>query len=184
MRLYHGSNIENLNELKPHISEHKKSYIYFTTNKIIAAFYTVHCVERPYNWFPYGFNKSETPVYIEYYPNAMADVYKGKNGFIYECSNISNINNLTNIPGSYVNENTVMPEYCTRLNDVYEWLLEHERSGKLIIQRYDTLSKIQKSYSEEMLTKEIKDYKLHEIPNCSYSQFIMKRFPDVWNCTK
>ena len=77
MILYHGSSVPNLKELEPYISEHKKPYIYFSNNMAVAALYTVHKIERPYNWFPYGFNDNGVPIYTEYYPNALADVYSG-----------------------------------------------------------------------------------------------------------
>ncbi len=48
------------------------------------AFYLCNAVERPYYWFPYGFeNDSDISVYHELYPNALREVSEGVNGYIY-----------------------------------------------------------------------------------------------------
>lgn len=157
---YHGSSIKDLKTLLPCLSEHKQPYIYFATNPVVAAFYMVHIVERPYNWFTYGFSKSGIPVYTEYYPNALADVYSGKSGYLYECSKIDDIQNPTNINCVYTSENPVLIDKCTVFKDIYENLLEYEKHGKLIIQRYETLSSKMLAFINEVVQSEITDNNL------------------------
>lgn len=65
---YHGSSTKGLKVLLPYKSEHKKSYIYFSSNPIVAAFYMVHKVKRPHNWFPYGFSQSGIPTILNIIP--------------------------------------------------------------------------------------------------------------------
>ena len=59
MTFYHGSPVGGLNELKPFLSEHKKQYVYFTQNPVVALLYAVHSVDKPFSYYPYGFDKDD-----------------------------------------------------------------------------------------------------------------------------
>ncbi len=176
---YHGTSVGNLTELKPSISEHGKPYIYFSTNPVVALFYTVKAVEPPFNWFPYGF-KNGIPVYTEYYPDALADIYSGRQGFIYEFEKLNNIENPTDINCACVCKNSVKTEKFTEIHDVYEKMLEYEKSGDLIIERYESLSENRLENIENIIKSEIEEYNLKQNPECSYAKFILKKFPQWW----
>lgn len=178
--LYHGSSAGGLTELKPFLSEHGKPYIYFASNPVVALFYTVHAVERPYNWFPYGF-KNGIPVYNEYYPDALADVYKGKTGFLYEFESINGAENPTGINCACVCEKPVPVERVIEIPDVFEALVECEKRGQLIIERYDNLNAEQKSGIEKMIKSEIESCDLNSNPDCSYTKFLKSRFPNLFS---
>jgi hypothetical protein len=180
MIVYHGSSVADLTELQPHISEHKEPYIYFTNNIAVAALYTVHKVKRPYNWFPYGFDCHNIPVYNEYYPNALADVYNEKTGYIYPCSNIPDTENPTNINCAYVFKNPVKVDSCIILDDVYSALREYEKQGLLIVKRYEQLTGEQKDNIYKMIKNEIISNDLCYIPDCDYSKFLKVHFPKAW----
>lgn len=177
MNFYHGSNIKGLKGLLPFESEHKKPYIYFAQNPVVALFYSVKAVEKPYNWFPYGFNDDGVPVYTEYYPNAFADVYKNKTGYLYLCKNLTGLKNPTNINGAYVSEEPVVISACEEILDIYEKFLQWEREGLFIIRHYESLTDQQKQNLEKLMIGEIKDLRLLEKPNCSYSKFIKEKMP-------
>ncbi|HEY5523922.1 MAG TPA: hypothetical protein VIK26_01150 [Clostridium sp.] len=181
---YHGSSVKGLKTLLPYLSDHKQPYIYFATNPVVAVFYMIHIVERPYNWFTYGFSESGIPTYTEYYPNAMADVYSGKTGYLYECSKVDNIQNPTNINCAYVCETPMLIDKCTVFKNIYENFLEYEKQGKLIIQRYETLSLKKLSFINKVVQSEITDNNLKSNPNVDYSLFLKKHFPETWNNTK
>lgn len=181
MDFYHGTSIGGLHELKPFQSEHGKPYIYFSTNLVVAAFYTVHIVKRPNNWFPYGFDKNGLPCYTEYYENAMEDVYKSKSGYIYQCIEINNIENPTNINCAYVCEQPVPVCSVIKIKDMYEWFLEQEQNGKLRITRFRTLTETQRQFAKKMISEEIATWNLHNDPDSSYSKFISNRFPEIWD---
>ena len=183
MILYHGSSVPNLKELEPYISEHKKPYIYFSNNMAVAALYTVHKIERPYNWFPYGFNDNGVPIYTEYYPNALADVYRGQRGYIYQCRKTNDMSNPTNINCAYVCPKPVIVDKCITMDDVYMNLLKYEKEGMLIIRRFEDLPDGQRVNIKEQMQQEILNYDLLSMPECSYSRFIRERFPDVWENT-
>ena len=85
MILYHGRNTGNIKVLKPNQADHDRPYVYMSTMDVVAAFYLCNAVERPYYWFPYGFESgSNIPVYHELYPNALKEVSEGVSGYIYE----------------------------------------------------------------------------------------------------
>ncbi len=175
---YHGTSIGNLSELKPQISEHGEAYIYLTTDPVVALFYTVKAVEPPFNWYPYGF-KDGIPVYTEYYPDALADVYKGKRGYIYEFENVEEIRNPTNIGCACVCTEPLKTGKVIEIPDVYEKLLEHEKNGELIIERYSELSENKIDRIKNIIKSEIEKF---DLKNCfnSYSEFIKSRFTDLW----
>lgn len=141
----------------------------------------VHIVDRPYNWFPYGFSKSGVPMYTEYYPNAIADVYSGKTGYLYECSKIEGVQNPTKINCVYVCQKPALIDKCIEFKDIYERLLEYERQGEPIIQKYETLGPKMLSFISETVKNEIIKNNLKNKPDLSYSLFLRKHFPEVWD---
>lgn len=148
---------------------------------VVAAFYTVHRVERPYNWFPYGFDKNNIPVYSEYYPDALADVYKGKRGFIYICDGISGIQNPTDINCAYVCENNARVSDVIEISDMYDWFLEREKLGELKINRYENLTQKQKDSFGKIILSEIEENGFKTDSDCSYAKFLKEKFPDIWS---
>ena len=178
--LYHGSTEKGLTELKPCVSDHGKAYVYLTDNIVIAAFYTVRPVERPFMWYPYGF-MGDVPSYTEYYPEAMADVYKGKSGYIYECESPAETVNPTHIKCAYLSAETVKVHSVMVINDMYEWIAECEKSGEVIIQRYKDLSPGQLEFAHNMVKNEIIKYELKNKPESGYTRFLKEKFAEVWN---
>lgn len=181
MILYHGTSVGGLSELKPHLSEHGKPYVYFSTNPVVAAFYTVHIVERPYSWFPYGFDRDGTPVHTEYYENALADVYDHKTGYLYRCGAVKDAGNPTKINCAYVCEKPVRVDSVLGIENVYGWFLEQEQKGALRIVRHHALTADRRRFAGKIAADEIDAYRLRDHPDSSYSKFISDRFPEIWN---
>ena len=75
MTLYHGSPMGGLTQLMPFLSEHNKSYIYFSTNPVVALLYAVKPVPKPFSFYPYGFGNNGEVVYSEYFKNAFETIY-------------------------------------------------------------------------------------------------------------
>ena len=181
--LYHGSSTAGLTELKPYKSEHKKPYVYFTENPVVAAFYTVHHVERPYNWFPYGYASENLLTYSEYYYNAMADVYRDKTGYIYLYDNTTESQGIKLPIGDIiVFEQPVKVSSCIELPDVYETLLKYESEGQLYISRFSD-DKESLNWIDNMITLEIETNDLKHIKS-SYCDFLQKHFPNAWERAK
>lgn len=178
MTLFHGSPTGNLKELVPTVSEHGKPYVYLSTNPVVALFYAAKPVEKPYSWYPYGFD-GETPVYTEYYENALYDVYGGRSGYLYECeSNV--VQNPTKINCALTAENPVKVTRCTEISDLYEHFLLLEKQGKLKIKRFFELSEGDISFIENYLSDLILKNDLRFAIDGSMSCFIKRNFPHLW----
>lgn len=111
----------------------------------------------------------------------MSDVYEGITGYLYECTQLNDIKNPTNIIYTYVYENPVQIDKCTVFKDIYIELLDFEKQGNLIVNRYESLSTKGLSAIHKMIATEIIKYDLKRNPNISYSLFIKKNFSHVWD---
>lgn len=196
--LYHGSRTEGLNIIEPRISDHGQAFVYATENLIVAAIYLCNAVEKPYNWFPYGFNKDDIPVYNEYYPNAFEEVAKGVSGFLYEIKTLTmetenHSNNelpqaihFSRIKGCYVFKSVVKTTGRTVVPDTYDFLMDAMRNGQFLISRYEDRTQKQLSWLHNTLLQEMKNMPQNLLksekgtPEYIYSEFVKKNFPKVW----
>lgn len=145
----------------------------------MAAFYTVHCVERPYNWFPYGLEDG-LPVYPEYYPDALADVYRGKPGYLYRCEDPGALENPTGISLALTADRPLPVLDVEEIPDMYHWFLRRQQAGELRILPFSLLTEKQQAYRDRMVREEIALYHLKDQPENSYARFLRSRFPHLW----
>lgn len=181
MRLFHGSNIIGLDELKPHLADHNRPYIYLSTIKVVAGFYIANAVERPYYWFPYGFDKDGIPVYFELYPNALREVSEGKMGSIYEVeADEKDVLPFKNIPCARLGTVPMKVIDYTKVSNAYEWFMNEELENRLRVVRYGTMNKKQMNNWYRMIFDYIKSKDMIKTPECSYAKFVQWKFPHVW----
>ena len=180
MVLFHGSSIGGLTELKPFVSEHGKPYIYFAANPLIALLYAVKPVPKPFSFYPYGFDSDGAIVFSEYYENAFFDIYKGKQGYLYSCSNLQDIENPTQINCAYTCSKPVKTDDVSLIPDIYEYFKKHERKGVFRIKPYDEISKKELEFVLSELKKDVISYGLEDNPYHPMSIFIKSHFPNVW----
>ena len=154
MQLFHGSRTGGIKVLEPRQADHDRPYVYTTTNRIVALLYLCNAVEKPYYWFPYGFNKDGVPVYHELYPNALREVSEG-------------------ISGCPVSK-------CTPIENAYEAVSELIERGELIVDRFEDKTPEQLDWWYNGLCEELKRKNMKEIPDCSYAKFVQKKLPEVW----
>ena len=142
MLLYHGSNVTGLPQLVPKQADHDRPYVYLTTIEQVAALYLCNAVERPYYWFPYGFeSNSDVPIYHELYPNAFRQVSEGVKGCIYivnarEGEYIS----FKNIPCARLGTVPLDVVDCIDVPNAYELLQNYIREGRLKVSRFEDKS--------------------------------------------
>ena len=148
MILYHGSNTGNIKVLKPNQADHDRPYVYMTTIDVVAALYLCNAVERPYYWFPYGFeNGSDIPVYHELYPDAVREVSENVTGYIYEVTAENNqVIPFKNIPCARLATEPVQVTDCIRVENAYDLLMAYVKQGKLKISRYDEKTQQQRAW--------------------------------------
>jgi len=181
MILYHGSTVPGLTTLIPHQADHDRPYVYYSTLEVVSGIYLSNAVERPWYWFPYGFDREGQVVYHELYPHALREVYQGKSGYIYSVELPEDeVLPFKNIPCARLGTASAPVKDVLHVPDVYEWLLEQERSGHLRVSRYEEKSPQALKNWHTGILEEIRRMHLIEIPDSSYARFIREKFPAVW----
>lgn len=182
MILYHGSNTGNLKLLEPRQADHDRPYVYMTTIDVVAAFYLCNAVEKPYYWFPYGFEQGGSiPIYHELYPNALKEVSEGVSGYLYEvCAEEPQILPFKNIPCARLAASPVKVSRSIRIENAYDLFLDYVRQGKMKIGYFHEKTEKQLEWWYAGLTSYLEEKAMVKTPDCSYALFIQKKFPQVW----
>ena len=182
MVLYHGSNIANIKVLRPNQADHDRPYVYMTTIDVVAAFYLCNAVERPYYWFPYGFEGgSNIPVYHELYPKALKEVSEGVNGYIYEVLAKENqIIPFKNIPYARLATEPIEVMKCTKVENAYALFMEYVKQGKMQVSHFEDKTEQQLEWWYSCCVEYLEEKHMIETPECSYTSFIKEKLPQVW----
>ncbi len=182
MVLYHGSNTANIKVLRPNQADHDRPYVYMTTIDVVAAFYLCNAVERPYYWFPYGFESdSGIPVYHELYSNALKEVSEGVSGYIYEVHAEENqIIPFKNIPCARLATELVAVTKCVRVENAYDLFLDYVKQGKMKIDYFENKTEQQLDWWYSSVTEYMKEKNMIKTPDCSYAAFVREKLPKAW----
>lgn len=183
MKFFHGSRTGGIEILEPRIADHGHPYIYFTTIEAVAALYLCNAVERPYYWFPYGFQKGRpnVPVYDELYPNALREVSEGVSGYIYDCDvDEDQALPFLDIPCARLSTQPVRVDGVMEVPNAYELLKRYEAEGKLLIGRFEEKSQRELEWYYGAIRSYMGRKQMHLTPECSYARFIREKFPFVW----
>ena len=182
MVLYHGSNITNIKVLRPNQADHDRPYVYMTTIDVVTAFYLCNAVERPYYWFPYGFEGgSNIPVYHELYPNALKEVSEGVSGYIYEVLAEENqIIPFKNIPCARLATEPIEVMKCTKVENAYALFMEYVKQGKMKVSHFEDKSEQQLEWWYSCCVEYLEEKHMIETSECSYASFIKEKLPQVW----
>ncbi len=179
MILYHGSPVGGLRELKPFLSEHGRPYLYFADNPLVALLYAVKPVPKPFSFYPYGFQE-KTVVFLEYYENAFADIYKGKTGYLYECRNVRGAGQPTQINCAYTCTEPARVDSVTEIPDLYVFFKRQEKEGLFHIKPQQAVSEQEMHLAQEALQEDMQKYCLKAQPAHPMSIFLREHFPEVW----
>ena len=182
MILYHGSNTANIQVLQPHLADHDRPYIYMSTLEVVAAFYMCNAVERPYYWFPYGFDKETgVPVYHELYPDALKEVSDGVSGSIYIVdADEDSILPFKNIPVARLATQPVKVLKEIKVENAYDLFMQYVAEGKMKIGRFEDKTEKAIANWHSMVLSYIKEKDMIKTPDCSYALFVKEKFPSVW----
>lgn len=182
MILYHGSNTADIKVLKPNLADHDRPYVYMTTIDVVAVFYLCNAVERPYYWFPYGFESgSDIPVYHELYPNALKEVSEGVSGYLYEIhAQEEQVIPFKNIPCARLATEPIEVSKCVRVENAYDLFLEYVKQGRMKIGRFEDKSEQQLDWWYSAVADYMKEKNMIETPDCSYAVFVKEKLPGAW----
>lgn len=180
---YHASNIKDLKVLKPHISSHGKSWVYFSTKRENVLVYLSNAIEKhireKYNrplkqyekWASYGITQEGLVRIEEYYPNAMEDTFKGVSGYIYQVNQLKEMKPLNGIKDVFVSQEEVNIDDCEYIEDAYEELLKAEKKGKIVIQRFEDITEQKSKWIEKTILNEYLNSN-----NDDYKEFLIDKF--------
>ncbi|MBR5520853.1 MAG: hypothetical protein IKU54_02545 [Oscillospiraceae bacterium] len=182
MILFHGSNTAEIETLIPHQADHDRPYIYMSTIDVVAAFYLCNAVERPYYWFPYGFDKETgVPVYHELYPDALKEVSQGVSGYIYEVEvSEEDVLPFKNIPCARLGTTPMKVTGVTKVDDAYQLFRQYVKEGKMKIGRFEDKSEKRIENWHGMVGAYVREKEMINTPDCSYAKFVREKFPEVW----
>ena len=182
MLLYHGSNVLGLDVLEPRLADHDRPYVYMTTIDAVAALYLCNAVERPYYWFPYGFDETgNVPIYHELYPNALREVSEGVSGCIYVVdANEEQFIPFKNIPCARLGITSMKVIDRVKVDDAYAFLQDYIRQGKLKVSKYEDKSATALENWNRMIAGYMREKNMLEMPDCSYAKFVREKIPRAW----
>lgn len=180
---YHASNIKDLKVLKPHVSDHGKSWVYFSTKKENVLVYLSNAVEkhikekhnRPLKeyakWASYGITDAGLVRIEEYYPNAMKETFKGASGYIYMTTKLNNAEPLRGIQDVFVTQEEVCVESVEYIEDAYEEIMRAAKQGKIEIAKFEDLSEKKLAWIERTILNEYQN-----TTNEDYKEFLIDKF--------
>ena len=174
MTYYHCSPIGGLTVLEPGEPKNfnKPARVYMTTLLPMALMYGVRNYE-----YSYGYTRDGQIYFEEYFPNALEELYRGKSASLYICAPESV--ETTAIPNEAVSEKAVPVIRETRIQDVWEALLEQERLGTLVIRRYHQLSERQLDWVLREEANTIREKNLLQTPG-PMADYYRNYYPESW----
>ena len=183
MLLYHGSNVIGLKRLEPRLADHDRPYVYLTTIETVAALYMCNAVDKPYYWFPYGFDGgSDVPVYHELYPNALREVSEGVAGCIYVVdAGEEQYIPFKNIPCARLGVVPLDVKDCIEVPNAYDLLRQYIDDGRLRVSRYEDKSPEQLEWWYSSVADYMREKNMKDIPDCSYAEFVRNKIPRAWD---
>ncbi len=176
---YHGTIVGGLTILNPFANPHsnlKEAAVYLSTNKALASIYIWN---KAYKWMTFNIREDGMPVYTESHKGALQELYDGVMGYIYTCEGDYSTDNKTGIKLAAVSYEPVVVSDCEVIRNAYTRIMEFEKSGELIIRRFDDLTEQEHTMNRNMVLGAIKRLNLLKGDH-PLSAFVEKHFPTLW----
>ena len=119
------------------------------------------------------------PVYTESHKNALREFYDDAGGYIYTCEGDYSTDNRTGIKLAAVSFEPVPVADCEAVENAYKRITAFEKTGELIIRRFEELTEREHDSNRIMVRSCIKNLNLLE-GNHALSPFVAERFPELW----
>lgn len=150
--LYHVSSTSGIKTLEPRVSSHGKAYVYAINNLVTALLFGARHDDFD---FLITEETGKTVVY-ECYPNAFEKVYMGKSCSVYELGEDGFLKGMTSWEPELVCEKPVTVQREVFISDLYLRLVEEEKMGNLVINRYSDTMEYKKLISEHIVDRMIR----------------------------
>lgn len=178
MEFYHCSPTAGLAVLEPRKPEafSKPRSVYMTTLLPMALMYGIRNYE-----YSYGYTKEGQIYFDEYFPNALEILYRGKCASLYLCDPVST--STTKIPNEAISDEAVPVIRETYIPDVCEALLEQERLGTLVINRYQELSQRKLDWIRRVQADIIREKNILN-DHGPMADYYRTHYPESWELAK
>ena len=180
MIAYHGTVVGGLKTLKPFANPHanlKYPCVYLSTNKGLSSIYIWN---KEYKWMTFEIREDGMPVYNESFKDGLWEFYGGVKGYIYTCNADFEMDENTKIKHAVISRYPVDIQDIDVVESAYDRIIEYEKQGALIINRYEDLSDEQKQKDRNMVLAAIKRLELLKGDH-PLSSFVPAKFPKLWD---
>lgn len=181
MKYYHGSTMQGLTELRPHLpvgAHLQKPHVYLTTSRQLALHYIWDTQRLGMKMPMLDIRADGTLVFQEMFSGALEYFYKGVSGYIYHCE--GNYPADPTVPTSVIADTVVPIVDCEYIEDVYGYILQYEAQGKLIYEHYEDLPQWRIDVIRGQIVRFIKRNNLITDEAHPSRTFIMEKFPQIW----
>lgn len=151
--LYHVSSYAGLKILRPHVSSHKKAYVYAIENMVTGLLFGTKQDDFDFIILT---DESGTPIVYECYPDAFKKIYRGKRCSVYEVEDEGFQRGLTSWSEELVCDTEVAVKKEIVVDDLYERLIQEEAQGNLVIYRYECSDEYRKKVSAHIVDRLIR----------------------------
>lgn len=148
--LYHVSSKSGLKVLKPHISTHKKAYVYAIDNIVTGMLFGAKHDDFD---FIISTDENNIPIIYECYPDAFKKIYQGKSCSVYTVDDNGFKRGLTSWIPELVSENETEVIEEIVIDDLYKQLLTEEQNGTLKIFRYEFNNEYRKRIASHIVDR-------------------------------
>lgn len=148
--LYHVSPKSGLKTLQPHLSTHKKAYVYAIENMVTGLLFGVKMDDFD---FIISTDDQGVPCVYECYPDAFRKIYQGKACSVYAVDDDGFMRGMTSWSPELVCEKEVDVVKEIVIDDVYERLSEEEQNGNLKLFRYDFCDEYRKIIAKHIVDR-------------------------------
>lgn len=150
--LYHISKTPGLTTLVPHVSTHRKAYVYALENVVLGLLFGAQ--KDDFDFLIQSEN--DTAVITECYPDAFRQIYQNKSCSIYEVPEDGFLRGMTSWSPELVCEKEVPVLREIPVPDLYARLLEEEAKGNLILHRYADTTEYKQMISRHIVDRLIR----------------------------
>ena len=175
MDLYHASPVRGLTVLEPSVTKYfgKPRQVCLTALEPMALFYGVKHFE-----YTYGYTGAGALYYEEYFPGALAEIYRGRSAALYRCAWREGMEAAA-IPNEYVSAEPVAVEEEIFIPDLYEALLERESRGLLRIVRWEQLGQRKRDWIRRAEAEVIREQCLLT-RDSPFARYMREKYPESW----
>ena len=176
---YHASIKDNLTQLDPISKCHdepEKQVAYVTDNFAYALMYIR---DMDINLVTCGIKADNIIYYEEQFENQLETLYKNRSGYVYYCKANSNIQKRSNTYGVYYSTIPIPLIKKRFIPNVYKLIKKAIKQKKIIVQKYQDLTKERKQGLDEHYAKKIIENNFF-LDNMKLHNFYKNNYIDAW----